>query len=230
MSQSAQSTSGKGLLVLSSSAEQDFILGLCVLPDHTPSKEGHGMNASTYTFNSAAEIQLTRLLGIPKLTTPKIKFTGPTKILRANSTAPSPGRFFAETTLQEMNLTGKVLGVDVKASLNPDYTSKGGIEGRADPKSKDPNSPDPAGKLRSYFDVFISISTPLGTLINKEPVRMEAQIKQVPPAWARYKQYSPPRTLFDKVIGSIIADALHATHVVELIDGGPGKNSKGRRG
>jgi len=186
------------------------------------------MNASTYTFKSTAEIQLTKLLGVPKLKTPRIRLSGPTKIERAASTSPSPGRFFAATTLQEMNLSAKLLGVDVKVSLNPDYISQGGIEGRADPKSKDPGSPEPIGNLKSYFDVFMQISTPLGTLVNKEPVRMEAQIRQVPPSWARYKQYSPPRTLFDRLIGSIIADALHATHVVRLVVGGsPAKKSKG---
>jgi hypothetical protein len=186
------------------------------------------MNASTYTFNSTAEIQLTKLLGIPKLKTPRIRLSGPTRIDRADSAAPSPGRFFAETTLKEMNLSGKILGVQVKVSLSTDHVSKGGIEGRADPRSKDPKKPEPIGKLRSYFDVFINISTPLGTLVNKDPVRMEAQIRQVPPSWARYKQYSPPRTLFDKVIGSIIADALHATHVVRLVD--PVSNSKRAKG
>jgi hypothetical protein len=178
------------------------------------------MNAATYRFESTAEIQLTKLLGIPRLSTPKIKLRGPTTIERSDSTAPSPGRFFAETKMKEMNLSGKIFGIEVKVSLNGDHASKGAIEGRANPKSKDPQKPDPVGKLRSYFDVFINISTPLGTLVNKEPVRMEAHIQKVPPAWAKYRQYSPPRTLFDKVIGSIIADALHATHIVKLINKG----------
>lgn len=190
------------------------------------------MNASTYTFNSTAEIQLTKLLGIPKLKTPKIKLSGPARISRTDSTAPSPGRFFAETTLEELNLTGKLMGINIKVSLNTDHASKGAIEGKADPKSKDPHKPDPKGPLKSYFDVFVNIATPLGTLVNKEPVRMEAQIRQVPPAWARYRQYSPPRTLFDKVIGSIIADMLHATHVVKFVNeqapgGGPKARPKG---
>ena len=50
---------------------------------------------------------------------------------------------------------------------------------------------------------------------------MKSRIKSVPPDWARYRQYTPPRTLFDKVIGSIIADMLHATHVVELVESKP---------
>ena len=186
------------------------------------------MNGKTYTFNSTAEIQLTKLLGIPKLKTPRIRLSGPTRISRADSTAPAPGRFFAGTTLEELNLTGKLMGVDIKVSLNPDHASKGAIEGKADPKSKDPARPDPQGTLKSYFDVYVNITTPLGTLINKDPVRMEAQIRQVPPAWARYRQYSPPRTLFDKVIGSIIADMLHATHVVKLDEPrGPKGRAKG---
>jgi hypothetical protein len=176
------------------------------------------MNASTYTFDSTAEIQLTKLLGIPKLGTPKIRLKGPTTIRRSDSTSPAPGKFFAETTVTEMNLSGKVLGVEVKVKLNKDYTSKGAIEGRADPQSKNPRKPEPIGALKSYFDIYVDITTPLGTAFNKEPVRMQAQIRQVPPSWARYKQYSPPRTLFDKVIGSIIADALHATHVVKLVN------------
>lgn len=176
------------------------------------------MNASTYTFDSTAEIQLTRLMGIPKLGTPRIKLKGPTTIRRSESTSPAPGRFRAETTITKLNLSGKIMGAAVNITLNKSFLSKGAIEGRADPKSKNPGKPEPIGALKSYFDIYVDITTPVGTAFNKEPVRMQAQIRQVPPSWARYKQYSPPRTLFDKVIGSIIADALHATHVVKLVN------------
>jgi hypothetical protein len=185
------------------------------------------VNGTTYKFDSTAEIQLTKLLGIPKLGSPKISLKGPTTIHRSDSTSPAPGKFLAETTVTEMNLSGKLQGVDVKVTLNSDYTSKGAIEGRADSKSPNPSSPEPIGVLKSYFDIYVNIATPLGTLFNKEPVRMQAQIKQVPPSWARYKQYSPPRTFFDKVIGSIIADALHATHVVKLVETKPKGSKKG---
>ena len=77
--------------------------------------------------------------------------------------------------------------------------------------------------MKSHFDVYIEITTPFGTMYNKEPVGMRAQLKAVPPDWARYRQYTPPRTFFDKVIGKVIADALHATHVVKLVNVGGGK-------
>jgi hypothetical protein len=176
------------------------------------------MNAGAYTFDSTVELRLTNLLGIAPLRTPKIKLSGPTTVERAASTAPSPGRFAARLTLKQMNLSGKVLGIDVTLGLNANQASTGIVEGRADPHSPDPSSPDPMGTLDSSFDVYIEITTPLGTLQNREPVGMKSRIKSVPPDWARYRQYTPPRTLFDKVIGSIIADMLHATHVVKLME------------
>jgi hypothetical protein len=175
------------------------------------------MDAGTYTFDSSVEVRLTNLLGIGPLKTPTIRMEGPTTVERAASTAPSPGRFQAQLTLKEMNLTGKVLGINVALRLNPSQASRGLVEGRADPGSANPRQPDPIGMLDSSFDVYVEITTPLGTMLNRDPVGMKSRIKSVPPEWARYRQYTPPRTLFDKVVGSIIADMLHATHVVKLV-------------
>jgi hypothetical protein len=179
------------------------------------------MDASTYSFDSTAEIRLTKLLGFPRVTTPMIRLRGPTTVERSASIAPAPGKFQADTRLKEMNLRGKLLGVEIRVTLNDAYRpSTGKIEGRADPQSPDPNSPEPIGTLKSTFDVYFEITTPLGTLHNQEPVGMQAQIKSVPPDWAKYRQYSPPRNLIDKVVGMIIAQALHASHVIRY--GGPG--------
>jgi hypothetical protein len=180
------------------------------------------MDGGTYKFDSTVEIRLTNFLGIPRVTTPPIKLRGPATVVRSRSTAPGPGKFRADLQLTEMNLTGKVLGVEVKVSLNSDHDSKGAVEGRADPKSPNPQRPDPIGMLKSNFDVYINVTTPFGTTVNKEPIGMRAQIKSVPPDWAKYKQYTPPRTLFDKVVGMMMADLLHATHVVKLVNPKPG--------
>lgn len=185
------------------------------------------MEGGTYKFDSSVEIQLTRFLGIPRGTTPVIKLTGPATVVRSESTSPARGKFRAEVQLSEMNLKGKVLGIEIKVNLNRDYQSKGVVEGRADPKSKDPRKPDPIGMLKSSFDVYVEVTTPFGTMYNKEPVGMRAQIKAVPPPWAKYRQYTPPRTLFDKVVGMMMADMLHATHVVKLDSKQPGGGGLG---
>lgn len=176
------------------------------------------MDASTYTFESTAQMRLTKLLGIPGVTTPIVALAGPTTVSRAASTAPAPGRFRAETRLTAMNLRGTVLGVTITATLNDDYQSTGAIEGRADPKSPDPNKPEPIGSLKSTFKVWVKIVTPLGTLINKDSVDVEAQIKTIPPAYARYLQHSPPRNLYEKKMDLLIAELVHATHIVKFDD------------
>jgi hypothetical protein len=124
------------------------------------------MDAGVYAFDSSVEIRLTNLLGIAPLTTPRIRLGGPTTVERAASTAPSPGRFAARLRLLQMDLTGKVLGVDVTLRLNASRASTGIVEGRSDPRSPDPNSPNPIGNLDSSFDVYVEITTPLGTLQN----------------------------------------------------------------
>src|SRR5260370_39360185 len=101
------------------------------------------MDGATYTFNSTAEVQLTGVLGFPRLKTPKIKLAGPTTIERSASTSPSPGKFRAKTTMKELSLSGKMLGAKISVTLNGDFTSEGFIEGRADPHSPDPSKPEP---------------------------------------------------------------------------------------
>jgi hypothetical protein len=185
------------------------------------------MDGGKYTFDSAVELQLTKFMGIPRGTTPVIKLRGPATVARSPSTAPSSGKFHADVELTDMSLTGKVFGVEIKVNLNKDFKSTGAIEGRADPKSKNPKSPEPIGVLNSNFNVYVDVTTPVGTMYNKDPVGMRAQINAVPPKWARYKQYTPPRTLFDKVVGMIMADMLHATHVVKLEKSEPGDGDLG---
>jgi len=99
------------------------------------------MDKSVYSFDSTVEMQLTKLLGIPRLKTPKIKLRGPTTVERSASTAPAPGRFRAELRLTNLALKGKVLGVEIKVNLNSSYESKGAVEGKADPRSSDPSKP-----------------------------------------------------------------------------------------
>jgi hypothetical protein len=176
------------------------------------------MDGGRYTFDSAVELQLTKFMGIPRGTTPTIKLRGPATVVRSPSTSPAAGKFHADVEMTDINLTGKVFGVEIKVRLNKDFKSTGAVDGRADPKSKNPKSPEPLGMLNSTFNVYVDVTTPAGTMYNKEPVGMRAQIKEVPPSWARYKQYTPPRTLFDKAIGMIMADMLHATHVVKLVN------------
>lgn len=180
------------------------------------------MDAATYRFNSTAEVQLTKLFGLPRLKTPKIKLEGPTRVNRADSTSPAPGRFRATTTMTELNLSGKMLGAKVSVTLNDKYkTSEGAIEGRADPKSSDPNKPDPIGPLKSYFHVFVSVKTPFFTISNKEPIDMKATIASIPPDRGKYKQYSPPRDLYDAIFRTIFAQMQCAVHNVIYVDGAP---------
>ena len=181
------------------------------------------MDAATYRFDSTAEVELTRLLGLPRVKTPKIKLAGPTTIERAHSVSPAPGKFQAKTTIKELNLSGKVLGVKVSVSLNRDHKSEGAIEGRADPNSVDPNKPEPIGRLKSYFHVYVSVTTPFGVLYNKEPVEMRATIDSIPPSRAKYKQYSPPRDLFDKIFRTIAAQMQCAAHNVKLVKDVPAR-------
>ena len=184
------------------------------------------MKAETYRFNSDAQIRLKKLLGFPGVLTPKIKLKGPTVIHRDASTAPSPGRFSAKLTMREMNLAGKVLGAKVKVALNddPSFPSEGLVEGRAEPHSPDPQSPEPIGMQKSHFDVFIKISTPFGTFFNDKPVVMRAALKSVPPDWAKYRQYSPPRDFLDKVTRSIVAQATCDWHQVYDVESVPDVN------
>jgi hypothetical protein len=189
--------------------------------------EGMPMDASTYTFDSTAEIRLRNVLGIPRLSTAMIRLRGPTTVYRAASTAPAAGRFQAETELKEMNLHGKLFGVDIRVTLNDQRSSKGEISGRSDPGSPDPASPEPIGALRSTFDVYMNVAMPFGTLVNNDPIGMRAQIKSVPPDWAKYRQYTPPRSLFDKIVGMMIAEALHASHVVKIKVPQPGPGPAG---
>lgn len=175
------------------------------------------MDEQTYTFDSTAEIRLARLLGIPRLRTPLISLAGPTRIHRSHSTSPSPGQFLARTTMQEMELTGTLLGVTVTVILNDAYDSEGTIEGQADPNSPDPAKPEPRGRLRSSFNVYVEVATPFGTFVNDQPVQMEATIKEIPPAYARYQQYSPPRDLIEKTMRYVAGEMQCAVHKVQIV-------------
>jgi hypothetical protein len=172
------------------------------------------MNGATYTLDSTAEIQLARVLGFPRLRLPTVKLKGPTTVRTSRSTRPAAGRFRAVTRMQDLRLTGKVMGLPITVTLNPRLPTEGVVEGRADPNSSDPSSPDPIGPLKSTFDVFVRVDTPLGELFNKEPVRMGATIASIPPDRGRYRQYSPPRDLYDKVFRTVAAQMQCAVHQV----------------
>jgi hypothetical protein len=180
------------------------------------------MDAATYRFNSTAEIQLAKLLGFPRLKGPKIKLAGPTTIARDKSTSPAPGKFQVKTTMQQLDLSGKLLGVPVSVKLNSSKTSAGLTEGRADPNSSDPKSPDPIGNLKSNFLVYIQVNTPFGVLSNQEPIEMRATIKSMPPDPGKYRQYSPARDLFDDKF-RIAAQMQCAVHDVKLAQDSGGK-------
>jgi hypothetical protein len=188
-------------------------------------KEVPSMNGATYTLDSTAEIELARVLGFPRLRLPKVKLKGPTTVRTSKSTRPSPGRFRAETRMRDLNLSGRIMGMPVRVSLNPRRPTIGMVEGRADPNSADPMSPEPIGPLKSTFDVFVRVQTPFGELYNKEPVAMGATIGSIPPDRGRYRQYSPPRDLYDKIFRTIAAQMQCAVHQVRHVTPGPGKKS-----
>ena len=185
------------------------------------------MNGAMYTFDSTAEVQLNRILGLPGVRSPTIRLAGPTRIVRNDSVSPAPGRFYAKTTIVEMNLSGKLLGTRVELSLNRSHSSDGAVEGRADPKSPDPKKPEPIGLLKSYFSVYLRVKTPFGELSNKEPIEMRATIKSIPPDRAKYKQFSPPRDLYDKIFRTIAAQMQCAVHSVTLVGRKPHRSRLG---
>ena len=179
------------------------------------------MDGGIDTFESNVEIRLAGFLRINRLATPRFSLRGKAKVERAASTSPEIARFQALMTLKEMNLVGRVLGAKIKLSLSPTQESKGIVEGRADPRSLDPTQPDPTGTLKSRFDVYVEITTPQGTMYNKEPLSMKAKLRSVPPGWAKYKQSIPSTTLFDKAMDALTADIVNATLTVKLVSSKP---------
>ena len=67
-------------------------------------------------------------------------------------------------------------------------------------------------KADSYFDVFFEVDTPLGTLHNQDPLRMECKIQAIPPSGCFYEPDIGVVTLYNddkKVVGELV----HARHI-----------------
>jgi len=67
-------------------------------------------------------------------------------------------------------------------------------------------------KAESYFDIFFEVETPLGTLHNQEPIRMECKIQDIPPSGCFYEPDVGDVPLYndDK---KLVGELKHARHI-----------------
>lgn len=113
-----------------------------------------------------------------------IELHGPVTVLRDDPSLDG-GVEVVQTEIVAMNLTGSFMGLDVRLGLNPEVSSVGEVRAQ---------SADNSFPADSFFDVFFELEIPtVGTLVNLEAVRIEAQnLNKLPPLFDTY-MHPPPQ-------------------------------------
>jgi hypothetical protein len=139
-----------------------------------------------------------------------IIFMGPTNVSRAKPQSTSSGHWEIETEIIQMELTGTYLGRPIKCRQSEDKSTVGKI------KQITPGIDFPA---ESFFDVYFEIEPglppPFNKLHNKEPVRMQSEINNIPPYDQLYftSDFTPEIPLYSENGRRPIAYLIHAEHL-----------------
>ena len=128
--------------------------------------------AGTDNSPSKAEVQLEIPCG--STPTPIIKLNGPTIVERQAGTSVPP--YTIDTEMVGLKLSGNAAGIGK-------ITIRGGRDIAPEQQPIMGQITQNAGDTvaDSYFDVFVAVDTPIGTLYSKEACRMKATIDRVPP-------------------------------------------------
>ena len=155
-------------------------------------------------FKSAAGLEAdVRAIGGPVVSA---TVKGPTKVRRGGPIEQPDGRTIVDNEIISLELTGGTTSFPITVRENSARKSNGII------RQQTPGVDFPAD---SFFDIYVEITTPLGVLHNKQPIRLGAVINAIPPLQA---QYIPEETFVGVDLfaadGTRVGILRHAAHFV----------------
>jgi len=134
-----------------------------------------------------------------------LTFEGPTTVSRSDPYDPGDGRIKIDTEIVSMELTKTSVNIgEIMIIESPSKESSGAVQQLSSGEDF------PAD---SFFDVYVEIQTPFGTLHNDDPVFMYATIHSIPPWGSTYESLPEPIPVKDEE-NNIVGFIKHVSHKI----------------